>query len=61
VAWHDSIWAEELKEKVPIDDFIAGALAGAADHAMGGSWRVAESTCRATGASHCTFRGTRTA
>ena len=60
VAWHDSIWAEEIKEKVPIDDFVAGALAGAADHAMGGNWRVAESTCRSTGASHCIFRGKRT-
>jgi predicted hydrocarbon binding protein len=60
VAWHDSIWAEDLKEKVAIDDFVAGALAGAADHAMGGSWRVIETACRATGAPHCVFRGTRT-
>jgi predicted hydrocarbon binding protein len=61
VAWYDSIWAEELKEKAAIDDFVAGALAAAADHAMGGSWRVTETVCRAAGASHCTFSGTRTA
>lgn len=61
VAWHDSIWAEELKEKVPLDDFVAGALAAAADHSMGGSWRVEETMCRATGASHCIFRGARIA
>jgi predicted hydrocarbon binding protein len=61
VAWYDSIWAEELKEKVALDDFVAGALAAAADHALGGSWRVTETVCRATGASHCTFKGTRIA
>lgn len=60
VAWYDSVLAEEMgAEKAPVDDFVAGALAAAAAHSMGGNWRVAETTCRATGAPHCLFSGTR--
>lgn len=58
VVWHDSIWAEELGEKVSVDDFIAGALSAVAMHAMGGKWRFVEVECRATGAPQCRFQGT---
>lgn len=58
VVWHDSIWAEELGEKVPVDDFVAGALSAAAAHAVGGKWRFVEVECRATGAPQCRFQGT---
>ena len=57
VVWHDSIWAEEVGEKSAIDDFVAGALSAAASHAVGSKWRFVETECRATGAPHCTFRG----
>jgi predicted hydrocarbon binding protein len=57
VVWYDSIWAEELGEKVPVDDFIAGALSAAAMHAAGGKWRFVEVECRATGAPQCRFQG----
>jgi predicted hydrocarbon binding protein len=59
VAWYDSVLAEEITDKAPVDDFVAGALAAAAMHSMGGSWRVVETRCRATGAPHCLFHGTR--
>lgn len=61
VIWHDSIWAGEVDDRVPVDDFVAGALSAAASHAAeGGSskWRFAETECKATGAPHCKFVGT---
>lgn len=60
VAWYDSILAEELAEKIPVDDFVAGALAAAANYSMGGNWRFDEVTCKSTGAPHCLFQGVRT-
>jgi predicted hydrocarbon binding protein len=59
VAWYDSILAEELAEKAPVDDFVAGALAAAAAHSVGGSWRFIETKCRSTGAPYCLFQGIR--
>jgi predicted hydrocarbon binding protein len=61
IAWYDSIWAEELGEKVPVDDFVAGALAAAAEHSLGGNWRVNETKCKAAGASYCLFQGVKVA
>ena len=57
VVWHDSIWADEVGEKAAVDDFVAGALSAAASHAVGSKWRFVETQCRASGAPHCTFRG----
>lgn len=57
VVWRDSIWAEELGEKVAVDDFIAGALSAAASHAMGNKWLFVEVECRAAGAPLCRFQG----
>jgi predicted hydrocarbon binding protein len=57
VVWHDSIWAEELGEKVAVDDFIAGALSAAASHATGNKWLFVEVECRAAGAPLCRFQG----
>jgi predicted hydrocarbon binding protein len=57
VEWHDSLWAEDLKEGAPVDDFVAGALAEAASHATGQKWRFIEASCKATGAPQCAFKG----
>jgi predicted hydrocarbon binding protein len=59
VAWYDSILAEELAEKNPVDDFVAGALAAAASYSAGGNWHFDEVTCRAAGAPRCLFQGVR--
>jgi predicted hydrocarbon binding protein len=56
VVWYDSIMSE-IKEKAPVDDFIAGALGAAASYAFGMSWRFSEVECKAMGSPHCRFRG----
>lgn len=58
VVWYDSIMSE-IKDKAPVDDFITGALGAAASYALGGNWRFSEVECKAMGASHCRFRGSR--
>lgn len=58
VVWYDSIMSE-IKDKAPVDDFIAGALGAAASYALGGNWRFSEVECKAMGASRCRFRGSR--
>lgn len=58
IVWRDSLWAEDLKQDAPVDDFVAGALAEAVSHATGGKWRFTEAECRAVGASRCVFKGT---
>ena len=60
VIWYDSIMSE-LKERAPVDDFISGALGSAASYAFGGNWRFAEIECKAAGAPHCKFKGSRIA
>ena len=57
VVWYDSLWAEELNEEETVDDFIAGALSGAASHATGKKWRFTEIECKATGGQKCRFEG----
>jgi predicted hydrocarbon binding protein len=58
VIWHDPIWAGEVDDaKSAADDFVAGALAEAASHMTGSSWRFVESRCRNMGAQQCVFIG----
>lgn len=58
VVWHDSIWAHEVDDaRSAVDDFVVGALAAAASHMTGASWRFVEKQCRTTGAKQCVFIG----
>ena len=60
IVWYDTTMSD-MKDKSPVDDFISGALGAAASHALGGNWRFSEVECKAVGASHCKFRGTKVA